>query len=124
MTNDALSPTDFLRTCLRGRFDPAALKAAGAMAARPELDWARVLAAAAEDPRPIFIVGGGQIYEQALAQGLVNAVHLTTIQTEVDGDIRFPDFPTQEFKLIRESHFESNIDYLYQYFEKTPSVAD
>lgn len=82
------------------------------------------LAAVADDPRPIFIVGGGQIYEQALAQGLVNAVHLTTIQTEVDGDIRFPDFPTQAFKLIRESHFESNIDYLYQYFEKTPSVAD
>ena len=82
------------------------------------------LQAVSNDPRPVFIVGGGQIYQQALAQGLADAVHLTTIQTEVDGDIRFPDFPTQEFKLIRESHFESNIDYLYQYFEKTPSVAD
>ena len=78
------------------------------------------LQAVSNDPRPVFIVGGGQIYQQALAQGLADAVHLTTIQTEVEGDITFPDFPTPDFKLVKETHFASNIDYLYQYFEKIP----
>jgi dihydrofolate reductase (trimethoprim resistance protein) len=73
----------------------------------------------AEDPRPVFIVGGGEIYRQALEQQLVDTVHLTTIQTEVEGDVMFPTFPTPEFMLVRETAVESNIDYLYQYFEKT-----
>jgi dihydrofolate reductase len=71
------------------------------------------------DPRPIFIVGGGEIYRQALAQQLVDTVHLTTIQTEVEGDVLFPTFPTPEFSLVKETAVESNINYLYQYFEKT-----
>jgi dihydrofolate reductase (trimethoprim resistance protein) len=70
------------------------------------------------DPRPVFIVGGGEIYRQALAQHLVDTVHLTTIQTEVDGDVIFPTFPTPEFTLVRETLVESNINYIYQYFEK------
>jgi dihydrofolate reductase len=84
---------------------------------------ANSLAAALEsvqaDPRPVFIVGGGEIYRQALAQQLVDTVHLTTIQTEVEGDVLFPTFPTPEFRLVKETAVESNINYLYQYFEKT-----
>jgi dihydrofolate reductase len=77
------------------------------------LEWAQA------DPRPVFIVGGGEIYRQALAQQRVDTVHLTTIQTEVEGDVLFPTFPTPEFSLVKETAVESNINYLYQYFEKT-----
>jgi dihydrofolate reductase (trimethoprim resistance protein) len=77
------------------------------------LEWVQA------DPRPVFIVGGGEIYRQALAQQLVDTVHLTTIQTEVEGDVLFPTFPTPEFRLVKETLVESNINYLYQYFEKT-----
>lgn len=74
------------------------------------------LALAADMDKPVFIAGGGQIYEQSLP--LVQSVHLSTIQTRVDGDVYFPEFPTSEFSLEREEMFESNIDYIYQYFER------
>jgi dihydrofolate reductase len=82
---------------------------------------AAALQLTAEDPRPVFIVGGGEIYRQALEQKLVDAVHLTTIQTNVEGDVIFPIFPTPEFTLVRETVVESNINYIYQYFEKALS---
>ena len=66
--------------------------------------------------KPVFIAGGGQIYEQALP--LVNAVHLTTVQCEVEGNIHFPNFPTDQFTLVEEKSFQSNIDYVYQYFRR------
>lgn len=66
--------------------------------------------------KPIFIVGGGEIYRQALP--LADAVHVSTIQIEVDGDVHFPRFPTDEFRLVDEKRIESNIDYTYQYYER------
>ena len=66
--------------------------------------------------RPVYIVGGGEIYREALP--VVDAVHLTTIETDVEGDVSFPDFPTSQFRLMTERHYESNIDYVYQYYER------
>ncbi len=66
--------------------------------------------------KPIHIVGGGQIYQQALP--LVDVVHLTTVQVSVEGDTLFDHFPTAEFTLEREHYFESNIDYLYQRYRR------
>jgi dihydrofolate reductase len=66
--------------------------------------------------KPAFIAGGGQIYEQALP--LASGVHLTTVQCEVEGNVHFPDFPTDQFTLIEEKSFQSNIDYVYQYFRR------
>jgi dihydrofolate reductase len=66
--------------------------------------------------KPVFIAGGGQIYEQALP--LASGVHLTTVQCEVEGNIHFPNFPTDQFTLIEEKSFQSNIDYVYQYFRR------
>lgn len=78
------------------------------------LEHAIILANAHD--RPIFVAGGGQIYEQALP--LVSGVHLTTIQCEVQGNIYFPTFPTEEFTLVEEKFFKSNINYQYQYFRR------
>lgn len=72
--------------------------------------------------KPIYIVGGGEIYRQALP--LADGVHLTTIETRVDGNVYFPPFPTDDFHLVRETHFESNIDYVYQYFERNGSEQE
>jgi len=73
---------------------------------------------AMEEKKPVFIAGGGEIYEQSLP--LADGVHLSTIQRRVDGDVYFPDFPTDNFKLIHEQLFESNINYVYQYYERRP----
>ena len=66
--------------------------------------------------KPVFIAGGGQIYKQALP--LASGVHLTTVQCEVEGNIHFPNFPTDQFTLVEEKSFQSNIDYVYQYFRR------
>lgn len=71
---------------------------------------------AKEYDKPAFIVGGGEIYRQSLDR--VDAVHLSTIQTRAQGDVFFPEFPTSDFTLRHKELFESNIDYLYEYYER------
>jgi len=66
--------------------------------------------------KPIYIAGGGQLYEQSIA--LADTIHLTTIHTEVEGDVYFPEL-TDEFHLVSEENFTSNIDYTYQIFDRT-----
>jgi dihydrofolate reductase len=65
---------------------------------------------------PIYIAGGGQLYEQSIA--LADTIHLTTIHAEVEGDVYFPEL-TDEFRLVSEENFTSNIDYTYQVFDRT-----
>ncbi len=66
--------------------------------------------------KPIFVAGGGEIYRLTLP--IVDTVHITTIQTEVTGDVYFPDFPTPDFDLAEEREYESNVNYVYQRYEK------
>ncbi|MFL6090405.1 MAG: dihydrofolate reductase [Aeromicrobium sp.] len=54
----------------------------------PDLDSA--LARAHELDGDIFIVGGGQIYAQALDSGLVDLMVITRVAAAPDGDVRFP----------------------------------
>ena len=75
----------------------------------------RAIARAVEIEKPIFIAGGGQLYRQALSR--VDEIHLTTIHTKVDGDILFPEVP-DNFNLIEEKTFTSNINYTYRHFER------
>ncbi|MCH7741503.1 MAG: dihydrofolate reductase [Proteobacteria bacterium] len=71
---------------------------------------------ASQHDKPVFVIGGGEIYGQALP--IATGVHLTTIQCEVEGNIFFPPFPTDDFTLMEEKYYRSNIDYLYQYYER------
>lgn len=42
--------------------------------------------------RETFIIGGGQIYKEALDQNLVDEMYITEIENEFDGDTWFPQF--------------------------------
>ena len=66
--------------------------------------------------KSVFVAGGGEIYQLALP--LVDTVHISTIQAEISGDVLFPAFPTPDFALVEEHFFESNINYIYQRFER------
>jgi len=48
------------------------------------------LARAAELDDDIYIVGGGQVYAQALDAGLVDLMVITRVAAAPDGDVRFP----------------------------------
>lgn len=67
--------------------------------------------------RPIFVIGGGELYAATLANA--RQVHLTTIDLEVAGNVFFPDFPTPAFKLTHREHFESNHHYTYEIYEQS-----
>lgn len=68
-----------------------------------------------------FIAGGGEVYQQAI--DLADGIHLTTIHTEVEGDIHFPDFSEEVFEVKRTTLYHSNSDYTYRYFERVRPSA-
>lgn len=39
---------------------------------------------------PVFIIGGGQIYRQALSAGLIDIAYVTHVDAEPEGDTHFP----------------------------------
>ncbi len=67
----------------------------------------QALELAAEDDEP-FIGGGSQIYRIALARDLVDRIHLTRIQAEVEGDRFFPDINPDDWELVSEEHHEAD----------------
>jgi len=71
--------------------------------------------------KPIFIVGGGELYRQCLPDA--DMVHLTTIKNHVEGDVFFPTFPNDNFELVKEQHYSSNMDYVYQVFKRISSPS-
>lgn len=66
--------------------------------------------------RPIFVIGGGELYAATLARA--QRVHLTTIDLEVEGNVFFPQFPTNAFTCTHTDHFQSNHTYCYQIFDR------
>ena len=70
----------------------------------------------------IFIAGGGEIYAQAFQQLQGELLlHLTTIDTDAEGDIFFPIPEPAEWEVLEEKHFESNINYRYQKLSRIQS---
>lgn len=74
------------------------------------LDEALQKARAIEE-HEIFIIGGGQIFEQAI--GLANKIYLTVIAGTHDADSFFPDYSAFTKVLKKESGSENNINYSY-----------
>ena len=65
-------------------------------------DWAGALAAVA-GAQELMVVGGAEIYRLALPQA--DAIHLTEVAGDYDGDTRFPDFDRAAFReTAREAH--------------------
>lgn len=62
-----------------------------------DLDEALTVAAELDDE--VFIVGGGQIYAEALERGLVDTMVLTQVRAAPDGDTVFPDFDHAEWQM-------------------------
>ena len=79
-------------------------KAEGVFVART-LEEALTIARRQEE-KEIFIIGGGEIYQQALP--LCEKLLLTEVESEVEGDVFFPDYRATGF--TREVSREARID--------------
>jgi dihydrofolate reductase len=71
------------------------------------LDDALAQAAAADIPghEEVCVIGGGEIYRQALP--LADRIYLTLIDADIDGDAHFPEFDWADYRVVsREERWE------------------
>jgi dihydrofolate reductase len=64
-----------------------------------------------------FIIGGGQIYQYALDQNLIDRMYITEVHQRFEGDTYFPEVNTSVWKEVsREDHPADNRhDYAYSF---------
>lgn len=76
-----------------------------------------------QDEQEVFILGGQQLYEQALP--LADRLYLTHIQATLEGDTFFPDYSAYSWKQVSISEHmadEKNIyPFSFELLEKSPS---
>ena len=74
--------------------------------------------AACRDAARVFVIGGGELYRQALP--LAERLYLTEIGASFGGDTRFPHFDRAEWKTVsRESHRgENGWDYDFVIYDR------
>lgn len=62
----------------------------------------------------VFVIGGGEIYKQALL--IVDKLYLTVIDADIEGDTFFPDY--SEFKkIVRQSDEHQSDGFKYRFLE-------
>ena len=66
-----------------------------------------------KDNQEIFIIGGGQIYQQALDQSLVDRLYITKVKGDYQAEIFFPDY--SKFKKIVSQKTSQEGDYQFTY---------
>lgn len=67
----------------------------------------------------LMIIGGGEIYKQAM--GIADRVYLTRVHTEIEGDTLFPELGTEWKEVSSEYHPKDEkhiFDFTFKVFEK------
>ncbi len=75
-----------------------------------------VKAAKREEKEEIFIIGGGQIYEQAIK--LADKLYLTIVEGEYDGDTFFPEYLDFKKVIFEEKHESEGYKYKFLELER------
>ena len=55
-----------------------------------------------------FIIGGGQIYREALTMRVIDRLYLTMVHSDVDGDTRFPQLDPGEWNEVERTRHEAD----------------
>jgi dihydrofolate reductase len=70
------------------------------------------LALVQEDPE-VFVVGGAAIYGLALPRA--QRMYVTRVHAHVDGDVRFPEWSPDEWRLVWEEAHEADAQHAYPF---------
>lgn len=70
------------------------------------------LQAAKDDPQP-FVIGGGEIYKQAL--DIADKIELTRVHGTFEADTFFPEFDKDQWKLISSEHHDKDERHAYSF---------
>ena len=57
-----------------------------------------------DDDAEVFIMGGAQIYAQAL--DIADRMYITRVERDYEGDTSFPEVDYSKWKLVAEEHYE------------------
>lgn len=75
---------------------------------------AAILAAKEMDVKELFVIGGGEIYKQALP--IAQRIYITRVHTNPAGaDTFFPEFSEKEWQLVSNKDYEADAKHEYGY---------
>src|SRR6478736_7039635 len=78
-----------------------------------------IKAAEETDAREVFVIGGGQVYEQSMP--IANRIYYTRVHTTIEGDTFFPVIDKVQFRLVSELPFTKDerhaFDYTFEIWE-------
>ena len=61
----------------------------------------------------IFVIGGGEIYRQAMS--IADRLYITHVECSYEGDTTFPDILAEQWRVVEESRFERGEKYEYPF---------
>jgi dihydrofolate reductase len=64
----------------------------------------------------VFVVGGGEIYAQAM--DIVDRIYLTVIDQDFEGDAKFPEFSEKDFNLTRNDTRTEPLPFAFRTYER------
>jgi dihydrofolate reductase len=70
-------------------------------------------AAAAADYNEAFVIGGGEIFKEAMA--VADNIYLTRVDAELDGDAFFPSIDNGKWKMVSNQSFPTDAKHAYTY---------
>ena len=71
------------------------------------------------DESVAFIIGGGQLYHEALS--MTGRVYLTVIPREIPGDTYFPKIPEDDFEITKSEFIDGMEPYHFYIYERVKS---
>jgi dihydrofolate reductase len=75
--------------------------------------------------KQVFLIGGGQLYRQALEQNLVDLIYLTRVHHNFNGDVYFPSLRQNQWQKVAERLNNADTENKYSFSFETwiPVVA-
>ncbi|GAC1527034.1 MAG: hypothetical protein NVS3B15_03520 [Sediminibacterium sp.] len=86
-------------------------KAAGVMVVHSLAD--AIFVASSSDYKEMFIIGGGELYREALPKA--HRIYLTRVYADLEGDTFFPEINEDDWKMVTSEVFAQNEKHAYAY---------
>lgn len=67
------------------------------------------------DGNTAFIIGGAELYKQALALGIVDELYITKVHADVPGDVEFPKYNDADWELLDEQYHSKDERHAYDF---------
>lgn len=63
----------------------------------------------------VFIIGGGEVFKQALEKELIDKLYLTRVHADVEGDVFFPELDPDQWREIEKNDHPADEKHAYPF---------